>query len=102
MIDLCHLAHAGFTARQADAIACHVESATATAVDGIRADIQRGHVYIGLYLLVLLGIILLAILMLETTLLNFAHMPPRASMAMNRIERAIHPQQLQWPVDQGI
>lgn len=55
----------GFTEGQATAIRAAIKATTTDAIDAVRDDLMRWHLYIALYLLVQIGIALLASLMLQ-------------------------------------
>lgn len=58
-------AASGFTPAQTAAIADLVHEATAAAVDALRHELGRWHCYLALYLLGQIGLVLLAILVLQ-------------------------------------
>jgi hypothetical protein len=74
---------AGFTDQQAEAIAHAVDAATAEAVTTLRDELSRWHAYLAVYLLVQIGIALLAILLVQAI-----REPAPRSLVLARGERA--------------
>lgn len=70
------LTRSGFTEAQALAITQTVQATAHDLVEILRDDLARWHVYLALSLLIQIGIVLLAILLMQAI-----HEPPRAAQA---------------------
>ena len=78
------LTGAGFTEAQATAITRTVQATANDAVDTLRDELARWHVYLALYLLIQIGIVLLAILIVQAV-----HEPSRSAFAAHADARKL-------------
>lgn len=63
--DTAALTLTGFTEAQAGALTTAIDRSAARAVDNLRHDLERWHIALTLYLLIQIGIVLLAFLMVQ-------------------------------------
>ena len=76
--DTAALTLTGFTEAQAGALTTAIDRSAARAVDDLRHDLERWHIALSLYLLIQIGIVLLA-----TLLVQAVRDPIRAGLAAN-------------------